>query len=257
METMTAAFSARPSVQLDSMIVYSGPPAAKNPKIRPPRPIPALQTRDDSVPLVAMKLSTSNGDNCNDLTSAIATFTSYEAACCSGPLDTSILIETDNYYSIADMAFSTARWRDLWGNVANNVCTHSAAGSAPNKPTYPPSCWTIDVPCVCASVMPSAAALAEPQQSTRDELEMCTPVRSSPSPKVLSKSTLQAVMRAHAYSADNAAPADGSIGRGRPSALVRTDYDDTLVHPAMHDLPKETPSSGENYRSTGYTIKMP
>jgi len=50
METMTASFSARPSVRLDNMIVYSGLPAGKNQKNQPPRPAPTSQVRDDSLP---------------------------------------------------------------------------------------------------------------------------------------------------------------------------------------------------------------
>jgi len=55
MEKMTAAFSARPSVRLDNMIVYSGPPAGKNQKIQPPRPAPTSHARDDSLPAGTMR----------------------------------------------------------------------------------------------------------------------------------------------------------------------------------------------------------
>ena len=55
MEQMTAAFSSTSPVRLDNIIVYSGPPAAKNQKTHRPRPAPTTQERDDLLPPVAMR----------------------------------------------------------------------------------------------------------------------------------------------------------------------------------------------------------
>jgi len=144
---------------------------------------------------------------------------------------------------MADMAFGTAIHSDMWDDIANSACTRTAAGSTRNEPTHGLSCSTIDVQYVCASAMSSAAALADPQQRTQDDIEF-TPLGSSPRLGVRSKSLSLAVMRANACIADNAAPVDGSIGRDRRGELVRTNHDDAPValHPAICDLPEETPS---------------
>ena len=182
--------------------------------------------------------------DCNDITSTIATFIPHEPASRHGPLDTSTSTRTDEYYSIADMAFDTAMWPDMWGDVADSVCARTAAGSARNEPIYPLSCPTVDVQSVCASATSSAAAQAKAQQCTWEHIEVCTPVGSPPSPKVLSKSPSPGGMRARVDSADTAVPADGSVGQDRPGESVRTDHGDApvAVHLEMREFPDEIPS---------------
>lgn len=93
---------------------------------------------------------------------------------------------TDRYHSIAGIPFGTAMWPDVWGNVANSVCTPTIVRSVCNESTHPPSYSTIDAQCVCASAMSSANALADIQQRTRGNTE-CGPLGSSPRPARVSK----------------------------------------------------------------------
>jgi len=131
----------------------------------------------------------------------------------------------------------------MWDHIANSACTRTAAGSARNESTYTSSCSTIDVQYVCDSAMSSAAAFADSQQHTQNNIQF-TPLGSSSRPEVRSRSPSLAVMRANACSANNAPPVGGSIGRGCPGELVRTDHDDApvAVHPAICNFPEETPS---------------
>lgn len=62
MEKMSAAFPTRPLVQLDNIIVYTGPPAESR-KIRPPRPTPTPREREDFLPPVAMRTVGACGEN--------------------------------------------------------------------------------------------------------------------------------------------------------------------------------------------------
>ena len=195
--------------------------------------------------------------DCNDVTSTVATFISHEPVSCRGPLDTSALMGTDEYYSIADMAFDTAMWPDMWGDVADSACARTAARSPSNEPIYPPSCPTTDVQSVCASAISGAAAQAKPQQCAWENIEVCTTVGSSPNPGVLSKSPSPAVARAHVDSADTAAPADVSAGQDCPGESVRTDPDDApvAVHLEMRESPDEILSicvalDGQPYQSS-------
>ena len=142
------------------------------------------------------------------------------------------------------MAFDTAMWPVMWGDVADSVCARTPAGSARNEPKHPPSCPTADVQSVYASAISSAAAQAKPQQCAWENIEVCTPVGSSRSPEGLSQPPSPAVMRAHVDGADPAAPADGVVGQDRPGESVRTDHDDApvAVHLEMREFPDEIPS---------------
>ena len=142
------------------------------------------------------------------------------------------------------MAFDTTTWHDMWGDVANSVCARTAATDARNEPIYPLACPTTDVQSIYAGAISSAAAQAKSQQYAWRSIEVCTPVRSSPSPEVLLKPPSPAVMRAHVDSADTSAPADGSVGQDRPGGSVQTLHDDApaAVHLEMREFPDEIPS---------------
>lgn len=166
--------------------------------------------------------------------------------------DTSTRTETDDYYPVAGMAFCTAMWPDLWGDVDIS----NDAASARNEMPDLPSCSTVDILSLCASTMSSAADLAGLQQRPLDNVEF-TRAGSSPGPELPSISLSPEVLRSRACSADTAAPADGSIGRDRSSGLAQEAP--VVVHPTMRELPDVSQSvcieTGAQSRSSRTQIK--
>lgn len=141
------------------------------------------------------------------------------------------------------MSSDTATQLDMRDDIANRAGTRTAGGSVYNESTRPAFCSTIDVQPVCARTMSSADLLADLRQRAGDNIE-CTPLGNSPSSVGVFKSPSPAAMQSHAYSADNAVPVNGSIGRDSTSELAQTDDGDVpfTVPPAMRDFPKKIPS---------------
>lgn len=131
------------------------------------------------------------------------------------------------------MAFCTAIWPGLWGDVDGSIDAGNARNESPNSPF----CSTVDIYSACASAVSSAASLRGHKQRTPDNIQVATPAASSLGPEMWSRSlspTLE-VMRAHEYSADTTAPTNGSTGRASPDGSVRAAAG--VVRPTLCEFP--------------------